>query len=113
MEPDGDNAITLSPVLAAKIRAAADEEHRSTADVLRDALELYFEERHWRLHSDHELASARDLGLPDTEFVLATEYRQTIREKIAEGLRSLREGKGTDGEAFFAKLDAEFEELER
>jgi hypothetical protein len=113
MKPAGDTAITVSTTLMAKIRAAADEEHRSTADVLREALELYLEERQWRLHSEHESACARELGLPDDEVVLTSDYRHTMRDKIAQGLRSLREGEGSDGEAFLARLDAEFEELEQ
>jgi len=36
-----------------------------------------------------------------------------MREKIAQGVRSLREGKGIDGEAFFARMDAEFGALEQ
>jgi antitoxin ParD1/3/4 len=113
MKPARDTAIAIPPTLVAKIRNAANEENRSAADVLYDALELYLEARQWRRHSDHESACARALGLPDDEAVSTTEYRHNIREKIAQGLRSLREGESTDGEAFFAQLDAEFEELER
>jgi hypothetical protein len=36
-----------------------------------------------------------------------------MREKIAQGVRSLRDGKGADGDAFFAKMEAQFEMLER
>jgi antitoxin ParD1/3/4 len=36
-----------------------------------------------------------------------------VREKIAQGMRSLREGKGTDGDAFFAQMEAELAALER
>jgi antitoxin ParD1/3/4 len=34
-------------------------------------------------------------------------HKDEIRKKIAEGMASLRAGKGTDGETFFDKLDAE------
>ena len=44
---------------------------------------------------------------------MSDEYRATIRQKIAQGLQSLREGKGTDGEAFFAEMYAELDDLER
>lgn len=33
--------------------------------------------------------------------------KDEIREKIAAGIESLRQGKGIDGEAFFAELEAE------
>ncbi len=36
-----------------------------------------------------------------------------LRQKSAAGMASLRAGKGEDGDAFFAKMDAELAELER
>ena len=54
MKPARDIAMAIPPTLMAKIRNAANEEHRSATDVLRDALELYLEARQWRQHSDHE-----------------------------------------------------------
>ena len=39
-------------------------------------------------------------------------HRDEIRKKIAAGMTSLRAGKGVDGEAFLAELDAELAELE-
>jgi hypothetical protein len=39
--------------------------------------------------------------------------RQEVQEKIAQGLESLRLGRSVDGEAFFDRLEAEFDELER
>ena len=39
-------------------------------------------------------------------------HKDEIRKKIAEGMASLRAGKGTDGEAFFDNMDAELSELE-
>ena len=35
-----------------------------------------------------------------------------VRKKIAEGLQSLRQGKAVDGEAVFARIDAELDKLE-
>ncbi len=40
-------------------------------------------------------------------------HKDEIRKKIAAGMASLREGKGVDGEAFLASIDAELVELER
>ena len=113
MKPSSDTQVSIPPTLIAEVQAAADEEHRPADDVVRDALESYLERRRWRLHSEQEEARARELGLPDDDVPLTAGYRQGIREKIAQGLRSLREGKGTDGEAFFATMETEFEELER
>ena len=39
-------------------------------------------------------------------------HRDEIRKKIAAGMTSLRAGKGVDGEACLAELDAELAELE-
>jgi hypothetical protein len=44
---------------------------------------------------------------------MSEEYRRCIQEKIVQGLKLLREGKGTDGEALFAEMYAELDELER
>ena len=40
-------------------------------------------------------------------------HQDGIREKIAAGVASLRAGKGIDGDAFMAAMDAELAELER
>ena len=113
MNPGSSAQVLIPPGLATELQAAADEEHRAPAEVVRDALEGYLEARRWRLNADKELARARELGLPDDDVPLTEEHRQTMREKIAQGICSLREGKGADGEAFFARMEAEFEELER
>jgi antitoxin ParD1/3/4 len=52
-------------------------------------------------------------GLVERRVPLTDAYRQDLREKIAQGLQSLRDGKGTDGEAFMARMNAELAELER
>lgn len=40
-------------------------------------------------------------------------YKASMREKITAGMASLRAGKGTDGEAFMAELDADLAAIER
>ena len=39
-------------------------------------------------------------------------HKDEIRKKIAAGMASLRAGKGADGDAFLAAMDAELAELE-
>ena len=106
------HSLTIPPALAAEIQAAANDEQRPAVEVVRDALEGYLENRRWQ-QREQDLQAARDLGLPDDDVPLTPEYRQTIREKIAQGVRSLRAGQGMDGEAFFANMDAEFEAIGR
>jgi len=112
MTQGSDTSLTIPPALAAEIQAAANDEHRPAVEVVRDALEGYLENRRWQ-QRERDLQQARDLGLPDDDLPLTPEYRQTMHDKIAQGVRSLRAGRGADGEAFFAEMDAEFEELER
>lgn len=81
--------------------------------MVQEALKVYLEGRRWRLQCEQELARARELCLPDDDVPLIGEYRQLLREKIAQGAKSLREGRVTDGEAFMAKMDSELAELER
>ncbi len=104
-------SVSVPPALAAEVQAVANEEHHAPADVVRDALENYFEIRRWQQHTSPERAHA--LGLPNDGIPLTAEYRRAVREKIAQGLRSLREHKDADGEAFMAQMDAELAELER
>jgi hypothetical protein len=112
MKPGSDTDLTIPPALAAEVQAAADDEHRPAAEIVRDTLEGYLENRRWLLR-EQDAQQARERGLPDNDLPLTSEHRQTMRAKIAQGVRSLRAGKGTDGEALFAKMDADFEELER
>jgi antitoxin ParD1/3/4 len=115
MKPTGEsNSFVLPPALLAEVEAAADAEHRPVADVVRELVEQGLSERRWKAHSEEELRFARELGLPDADGQpMSDEYRQTIREKIAQGMQSVREGRVTDGEAFMAKMNAELAALER
>jgi predicted transcriptional regulator len=111
MDPGGDAQVSIPPALATELQAAADEERRPATEIVRDALEGYLEARRWRLDADQELIRARELGLLEDDVPLTAEYSGAVSDKIARGVRSLRDGKGTDGEAFFATMEAEFEEL--
>ena len=114
MKPTGENhSFVLPPALLAEVEAAANDEHRPVADVVRDLVESGLGERRWKALVEKEIQQGRELGLPDNAGVLTDAYRQDLREKIAQGMQSLREGKGTDGEAFMAQMDAELAELER
>ena len=114
MKPAGENgSLTIPAPLLAELQAAAEEEHRPAGDVLRDILEHGLEQRRWRVHADKERQRAGELCLPEDDQPMTDAHRQTIREKIAEGVQSLRKGKAVDGEAFMARLDAELAEPER
>jgi hypothetical protein len=63
---------------------------------------------------ESERRDVRELGLPDDdEGPLTEEYRQIIRRKIDEGLADARQGNLVDGEAFFTRLYAELDDIER
>ena len=47
MKPSSETSL-IPPALVAQIEAAADEEHRTAADVIRDALERYLVQMHGR-----------------------------------------------------------------
>jgi len=68
-----------------------------------------------RAQAEQERQRAIELGIhdPADDEPMTEDDRQTIREKIARGLQSLREGRGTDSAAFFAEMYAELDELER
>jgi predicted transcriptional regulator len=108
--------LAIPPALLAEVKAAAAQERRPVADVLRDLVELGLaERREWMAHAEKGRQRSIDLGIhdPEDDEPMTDEYRQDIREKIAQGLKSLREGRYIDGETFMAKMDAELAELER
>jgi len=117
MEPEpSPDSLVLPPALLAEVKAAATQDRRPVADVLRDLVaQGLAARREWQAHAERERQRAIDLGIhdPADDEPMTDEYRQDIREKIAQGLKSLREGRFTDGEAFMAKMDAELAELER
>ena len=77
-----DNLVPSGLLL--EIEAAAEEEHRSPSELVGEAIERYLSERRWF-------------------------RKDEIHTKIAQGLESLRQGKGLDGEAAMAELRAELD----
>ena len=106
-------SLALSSALKAKIEAAAAEENRSVGDILDDAMSRYLLMRQERLDGEQALRRARALGLPDDEGGSTPEYRAAIRQKIDVGIESARRGRLVDGDAVFARIDAELLEVER
>jgi len=79
---------TLVPSnLLLEIQAAAEEEHRAPGELVGEAIERYLSERRWF-------------------------RKDEVHAKIAQGLESLRQGKGLGGEAVMAELIAELDPSE-
>jgi len=108
-----NNSVLLPEALWPEAEAAAVDEHRPVDDVVRDLIEQGLNARRWKLHVAQEHARADALGLPEDNVPLTDDYRRIIRVKIAQGVQSLRDGKGADGETFMAAMDAELAELKR
>jgi antitoxin ParD1/3/4 len=53
------------------------------------------------------------LGLMEERDRILVARKEEIRNKIADGLQSLRLGKGVDGEAVFDRIESEIDGLER
>lgn len=77
-----DNLVPAS--LIPEIEAAAGEEHRDPRELVAEAISRYLSERR--------------LFRPDE-----------VHRKVAEGLESLRQGRGVDGETAMAELMAELD----
>jgi predicted transcriptional regulator len=77
----------VPPDLLAEIQAAAAEEHRAPSDLVGEAIERYLSERRWF-------------------------RKDEVHTKIAQGLESLRQGQGLDGETVMAELIAELDASE-
>jgi hypothetical protein len=83
MDASNDTLI-VPPALQAQVKAAAAEEHRNPVDLVGEAVERYLWERRWFRKDD-------------------------VHAKIVQGLESLGEGKGLDGESAMAELMAELD----
>jgi antitoxin ParD1/3/4 len=77
----------VPPGLLPEIQAVAAEEHRAPSDLVGEAIERYLSERRWF-------------------------RKDEVHTKIAQGLESLRQGKGLDGETVMAELIAELDASE-
>jgi hypothetical protein len=74
--------------LLIELQAAAEEEQRAPRELVSEAVERYLSDRRW--------------------------FRRTeVHEKVAQGLESLGQGKGVDGESVVAELLAELEALDQ
>jgi predicted transcriptional regulator len=74
----------IPPGLLAEIEAAAAEEHRPVRELVGEAVERYLSQRRWFRRDD-------------------------VHAKIAQGLASLQQGKGLDGESVMTELIAELD----
>ena len=82
MEPGDDkDVLSMPPMLLAEIREAADEDQRTTEELVREAIERYLEDRRWQRLLAYGEQQARSLGLTDADVPrLIEEYRQERRQ---------------------------------
>jgi predicted transcriptional regulator len=84
MKPETKRDTLVPSDLLPEIHAAAEEEHRAPGELVGEAVERYLSERRWF-------------------------RKDKVHAKIAQGLDSLRQGKGLDGETAMAELLAELD----
>jgi len=78
----------VPPGLLAEVQAAAEEEHRAPAELVREAIERYLDEREWRKLLAYGQERARALGLSETD----------VPRLIAEARREKRRRSGKAAE---------------
>jgi ABC-type lipoprotein release transport system permease subunit len=79
-----ENTQSIPPALLAEIVAAAEEEHRSVGDILRDVIERGLEERRWQRLLAFGAKLAKHLGLTEADVPrLIAESRLERREEQA------------------------------
>jgi hypothetical protein len=77
MKTQGPTDVLVPPGLIAEVQAAADEEHPAPAELVREAIERYMDEREWRKLLAYGQERARALGLPEADVPrLITEARR-------------------------------------
>jgi len=73
--------IELPSSLLSEVQAAADEEHRSSDELVREAVERYLKSRRWQQILAYGEERARSLGLSEADIPrLIEEYRQERRQ---------------------------------
>jgi Arc/MetJ-type ribon-helix-helix transcriptional regulator len=78
---DDSQSVKMPSSLLAEIQAAADEEHRTSDELVREAVERYLEDRRWQRLLAYGEQQARSLGLTDADVPrLIEEYRQEQRQ---------------------------------
>ena len=82
MKASGENeAVSVPAALMAQVQAAAEEEHRTAGDVLREALERYLEDRAWEKLYAYGEERTRALGYTEADVPrLIAEHRREQRE---------------------------------
>jgi hypothetical protein len=83
MKPRAHNTPAIPPSLLVEIRAAADEEKRTPEELLREAIELYLENRRWQQLVSYGQQRARELGLTEAD----------VPRLIAESRRERKDAK--------------------
>jgi metal-responsive CopG/Arc/MetJ family transcriptional regulator len=78
MKMTGDTeSVKMPSSLLAEVQAAANEEHRSRDELVREAIERYLRDRRWQRLLAYGEQQARSLGLTDADVPrLIEEYRQ-------------------------------------
>jgi predicted transcriptional regulator len=84
MKPESMSDTLIPSGLLPEIQAVAEEEHRAPGELVGEAIERYLSERRWF-------------------------RKDEIHAKITQGLESLRQGNGLDGETVMAELIAELD----
>ena len=74
---DNSESVKMPSSLLIEIQAVADEEHRTTDDLVCEAVERYLKDRRWQRLLSYGEQQARALGLTDADVPrLIEEYRQ-------------------------------------
>lgn len=78
---DQSETVKIPASLFAEIRAEADEEQRTSDELVREALERYLKDRRWQRLLAYGQQQARSLGLTDADVPrLIEEYRREQRQ---------------------------------
>jgi predicted transcriptional regulator len=78
---DQGESVQVPSSLFAEVQAAADEDHRTSDDLVREAVERYLKDRRWQRILAYGEQRARSLGLTDADVPrLIEEYREQQRQ---------------------------------
>lgn len=77
MNARGSESVEIPAALLAELQTAANEEHRTREELLREAVERYLRDRRWQALLAYGERQAHSLGLKDEDVPrLVEEYRR-------------------------------------
>ncbi len=77
-------SVTMPPAMLKEVERLAKKEHRTTSELIREALRRYQRDRRWEEINAYGRAKAQELGITEEDVVpLVKQFRKEQRAKVS------------------------------